>query len=142
MSFDVSLSLSHPNIDVVTNFVSLATAASASIAPPIAIVGLTYIFLKRLSTTVMENMYVIRPIFMIRRVLMTGRPEAQRLLIGYTVDLINVLIKLFSFTLRPTWALTTGWEELREVFETDQHSDSRQDIHSIICSKVRQVNRS
>ena len=56
MSFEFSLS--PPNIDIVEKFVSLATAASAPIAPPVAILGLTYIFLHWLSTTVLENMYV------------------------------------------------------------------------------------
>ena len=55
MSFDVSLS--RPNIDIISQFVSLVTAASAPIAPPVAILGLTYLFVQWLSTAVLENMY-------------------------------------------------------------------------------------
>jgi len=60
MSCDVSLS--PPNIDIISQFVSLVTAASAPIAPPVAILGLTYVFLQWLSTTVLKNMYVTWPI--------------------------------------------------------------------------------
>ena len=56
MTFDGFLS--PPNIDIISQFVSLVTAASAPIAPPVAILGLTYIFLQWLSTSVLENMYV------------------------------------------------------------------------------------
>jgi len=110
-----------PNIDIISHFVSLVTAASAPIAPPVAILGLTYIFLQWLSTTVLENI-----------------PEVQRLLIAYTVDLISVLRELFDLTLQPALALTTTWQELREAFETYERSSSRQRIHGIICSKSPQ----
>lgn len=63
MSFDISLS--HPNMDLIAQFVNLVTAASAPIAPPVAILGLTYIFLQWLSTTVVDNMFVALLIFMI-----------------------------------------------------------------------------
>lgn len=63
MSFDVSLS--PPNIDITSQFVSLVTAAFAPIAPPVAILSLTYIFLQWLSTTVLENMFVSLLICMI-----------------------------------------------------------------------------
>jgi hypothetical protein len=63
MGFDVSLS--PPNIDIISQFVSLVTAASAPIAPPVAILGLSYIFLQWLSTTVLENMFVSLLICMI-----------------------------------------------------------------------------
>jgi len=65
---------STPTINIISQFVSLVTAASAPIAPPVAILGLTYIFLQWLSTTVLENL-----------------PDVQHLLIAYTVDLISVL---------------------------------------------------
>ncbi|KAF5347114.1 hypothetical protein D9756_010934 [Leucocoprinus leucothites] len=52
---DVSIS---PNIDKISQFVSLVTATSAPISLPIAILGLTYIFLQWLLTTTLENMYV------------------------------------------------------------------------------------
>ncbi|KAF5345221.1 hypothetical protein D9756_011491 [Leucocoprinus leucothites] len=52
---DVSIS---PNIDKISQFVSLVTATSAPISLPVAILGLTYIFLQWLLTTTLENMYV------------------------------------------------------------------------------------
>ncbi|KAF5354022.1 hypothetical protein D9756_006944 [Leucocoprinus leucothites] len=107
----------------VSQFVSLVTAASAPIAPPVAILGLTYIFLQWLSTTALENMYVSLPI------------------LAYTMDLVHVLRELFDFTLKPTLALTTTGEELRETFEAYERSSSRQRTHNIICSKCRRVNK-
>ncbi|KAF8960038.1 hypothetical protein BDZ97DRAFT_1357110 [Flammula alnicola] len=44
-----------PNIDIISQFVSLVTAAAAPIAPPVAILGLTFIFVQWLSTAVLEN---------------------------------------------------------------------------------------
>jgi hypothetical protein len=60
MSFDVSLS--PPNVDIISQFVSLVTAASAPIAPPVAILGLTYIFVNWLSSAVLNNVYASLPI--------------------------------------------------------------------------------
>ena len=57
--------LCSPNIDMISEFVSLVTAASAPIAPPVAILSLTYIFLQWLSTTVLENMFMSLLICMI-----------------------------------------------------------------------------
>lgn len=37
---------------------ALITAASAPIAPPVAILGLTYLFVKWLSDSVLDNAYV------------------------------------------------------------------------------------
>ena len=37
---------------------TLITAASAPIAPPVAILGLTYLFVKWLSDSVLDNAYV------------------------------------------------------------------------------------
>ncbi|KAF5346881.1 hypothetical protein D9756_010595 [Leucocoprinus leucothites] len=115
---DISTS---PNIDKISQFVSLVTAASAPIAPPVAILGLTYVFLQWLSTTTLENI-----------------PDVQRLLVAYTVDLTNVLGELFDFTLKPALALKTTWEELREAYEAYERSSSRQRIHDIIRSKAPQ----
>ncbi|KAI9463259.1 hypothetical protein BJY52DRAFT_74397 [Lactarius psammicola] len=108
-----------PNVDVISQFVTLVTAASAPIAPPVAILGLTYLFVQWLSTTVLENV-----------------PSVQRLLIAYTVDLISVLRELFDITLRPELALTTTWTELQEAFETYERSFSRQRIHNSISSET------
>lgn len=66
------------------------------------------------------------------------RPEVQRLLIAYTVDLVNVLKELFYFTLKPSLALTATWEEVREAFEAYERSSSRQRAHNVIRSEFLQ----
>jgi len=113
-----------PNIDIISQFVGLVTAASAPIAPPVAILGLTYIFVHWLSDTVLKNI-----------------PGVQRLLIAYTVDLIRVLRELFDFTLRPASALAPTWDDLKNAFETYERSSSRQRNHNAICSKLPQGER-
>jgi hypothetical protein len=134
-SFDISLS--PPGLDVINQFVSLATAAAAPIAPPVAILGLTYAFVQWLSTTTLENAYVPLSILTFRPILLAmGRSAVHRLLIAYTVDLIRVLRELFDLTLRPDLALTTTWTELREAFESYEQSNSRQRIHQSICSRT------
>jgi len=110
-----------PNIDMISQFVSLVTAASAPIAPPVAILGLTYIFVQWLSTAVLENI-----------------PSVQRLLIAYTVDLISIMRELFDLTLQPNKVLATTWQELKEAFEAYERSPSRQRIHNSICSRSTQ----
>ncbi len=55
-NFDIACS--PPSFDIISQFVSLVTAVSAPIAPPVAILGLTYIFLNWLSTVVLENVFV------------------------------------------------------------------------------------
>lgn len=135
MSFDVSLS--RPNIATISQFVSLVTATSAPIAPPVAILGLSYIFLNWLSNNVLENMCV-PPICMIWYLLQTPRSDVQRLLIAYIVDLINGLRELFDFTVKPASALLPTWKELSEAFEAYERSFSRQRIHNSICSGAQQ----
>ena len=56
INFDVARS--PPSMDIISQFVSLVTAVSAPIAPPVAILGLTYVFLNWLSTAVLENVFV------------------------------------------------------------------------------------
>jgi hypothetical protein len=134
-SFDISLS--PPSLDVINQFVTLATAAASPIAPPVAILGLTYAFVQWLSTTALENAYVTLPILTYRPILFViGRPAVHRLLVAYIVDLIRVLRELFDLTLRPDLALTVTWTELREALEAYEQSLSRQRIHKIICSKI------
>ncbi|KAH9052348.1 hypothetical protein EDB87DRAFT_1658624 [Lactarius vividus] len=108
-----------PNVDIISQFVDLVTAASTPIAPPVAILGLSYIFVKWLSTTHLESI-----------------PSVQRLLIAYTVDLVGVLRELFDITLRPDLALTTTWKELQVAFESYERSYSRQRIHNSIYSNT------
>jgi len=107
-----------PNIDKISQFVTLVTAACAPIAPPVAILGLSYIFVHWLSTACLENI-----------------PEVQRLLIAYTVDLMSVLRELFDLTLQPNKALATTWQEVKEAFEAYERSPSRQQIHNSVCSQ-------
>ncbi|KAH9022715.1 hypothetical protein EDB84DRAFT_1678396 [Lactarius hengduanensis] len=107
-----------PNVDVISQFVKLATA-SAPIVPPVAILGLSYTFVEWLSTTLLENV-----------------PSVQRLLIAYIVDLVGVLRELFDITLRPDLALTTTWKELQAAFESYERSNSRQRIHNSIYSNT------
>ncbi|PPQ80109.1 hypothetical protein CVT25_001477 [Psilocybe cyanescens] len=110
-----------PKFDIISQFVGLVTASSAPIAPPVAILGLTYAFLDWLSNAILENI-----------------PDVQRLLIAYTVDLISVLRELFDLTLKPALALTATWEELQEAFETYERSASRQRVHNSIREKVQE----
>ncbi|KAH8986813.1 hypothetical protein EDB86DRAFT_2832575 [Lactarius hatsudake] len=108
-----------PNVLIISQFVELVTAAPAPIAPPVAILGLSYLFVKWLSTTHLESI-----------------PSVQRLLIAYTVDLVGVLRELFDITLRPDLALTTTWKELQVAFESYERSYSRQHIHNSIYSNT------
>ncbi|KAH8986799.1 hypothetical protein EDB86DRAFT_3245998 [Lactarius hatsudake] len=107
-----------PNVDVISQFVKLATA-SAPIVPPVAILGLSYTFVEWLSTTLLEEV-----------------PSVQRLLIAYVVDLVGVLRELFDITLRPDLALTPTWKELQAAFESYERSYSRQRIHNSIYSNT------
>jgi hypothetical protein len=59
---DLDLSLSPPAVDVINQFVTLATSTSAPVCPPVAILGLTYHFVSWLSTTTLENAYAPFPI--------------------------------------------------------------------------------
>ncbi|KAJ7455489.1 hypothetical protein FB451DRAFT_1277952 [Mycena latifolia] len=68
--------------DKIADFVALCNTASAAIAPPIAILGITVLFLKWISDAVLDN-----------------TPKAKRVLIAYTVDLLLVLEELFNMTL-------------------------------------------
>ncbi|KAH9054706.1 hypothetical protein EDB87DRAFT_1825086 [Lactarius vividus] len=108
-----------PNIDIISQFVKLATAASTPVVPPVAILGLPYTFVEWLSTTLLENV-----------------PSVQRFLIAYTVDLVGVLRELYDITLRPDLALTTTWKELQVAFESYERSYSRQRIHNSIYSNT------
>ena len=60
-SFDIFLSFP-PDVSTILQFVTLATAASAPIFPPVAILGTTYVFVQWLSMAVLENVYVPLPI--------------------------------------------------------------------------------
>ncbi|KAJ6616311.1 hypothetical protein B0H10DRAFT_2037522 [Mycena sp. CBHHK59/15] len=108
-----------PDIAKINQFVTLFTTASASIAPPVAILGLTYLFVSWLSNAVLDN-----------------TPEVQRLLIGYTVDLILVLEELFKITLHPKVSGKISWDALQEAFEAYQRSTSQYSVHSRVRALV------
>ncbi|KAI0246579.1 hypothetical protein BJV78DRAFT_1286286 [Lactifluus subvellereus] len=110
-----------PTIDTISQFVTLVTAASAPIAPPVAILGLSYIFVQWLSTAILTN-----------------ASEVQRLLLVYTVDLIGVMRELFYFMLQPNKPLAT-WTELQEAFEAYERSRSRQQIHNSISVQGERI---
>jgi hypothetical protein len=118
---DGSQSTPPPAIDKISNFVTLITAASAPIAPPAAILGLTYLFVKWLSDAVLDNAIPV-----------------QRLFMAYTVDLIKVLESLFDFVMAPTLSGRTTWLVLKEAFEAYERSDSRQRTHRQICANFQQ----
>ncbi|KAF5346271.1 hypothetical protein D9756_011263 [Leucocoprinus leucothites] len=120
MKPDVSI---HPNTEIISRSVTLVTATSTPLAPPAAILGLTYDFLQWFSNAVLEN-----------------TPEVQCLLITYTVDLINILRELFDFTHKSSPALTITWEGLREVFEAYECSPTCQRIHDIArCEALQSI---
>jgi hypothetical protein len=50
-----------PDIDRISQFVTLVTAASAPIAPPVTILGLTYYFVNLLSNGILDKAYIIMP---------------------------------------------------------------------------------
>lgn len=108
-----------PKLDPISQFVTLMTAASSAFAPPVAILGLTYVFLEWLSDAILEN-----------------KPRVQQLLMAYTADLMKVLRELFYFTLKPDLTLTVNWDGLKEAFATYEYSSSRQNIHNTIRSNT------
>ncbi|KAF8432216.1 hypothetical protein L210DRAFT_3487120 [Boletus edulis BED1] len=101
-----------PSLDKIGQFVQLITASTLPIAPPVAILGLTYFFVKWVSDAVLQHI-----------------PEVEALLMAYTIDLISVLKALFDFTLKPDLAGTANWEVLKEAFEDYERSNRRKDIH-------------
>jgi len=101
------------------NFVALCTVAQAAVAPPVAILGLTFFFVSWMSSEVASN-----------------APEAQRVLYGYTVDLILVMEELFKLTLRPTAAGSVTWLDLQEAFDAYQRTRSYSEVHQAVGDLV------
>ncbi|KAJ7676351.1 hypothetical protein B0H17DRAFT_1080203 [Mycena rosella] len=108
---------SHPNsppdIEKISQFVTLCTSVTAVIAPPVAILGLTYFFVSWISNAVLSN-----------------TPDVQHVLIAYTVDLILVLEELFKIALQPSLLGKISWKELEEAFEVYHRSTSQRSAHS------------
>ena len=134
----VDISLSSPDVDTISQFVTLATAATAPVFPPVAVLGPTFIFVHWLSTAVLENMYVSLPMThpYILFLLVMARPSVQRLLIAYMVDLICVLKELLNVVCRPESAHAITWTELQEALVACEQTDRRQRVHNSICSKI------
>ncbi|KAF8130885.1 hypothetical protein K438DRAFT_1740001 [Mycena galopus ATCC 62051] len=107
------------DIENISNFVSLCTAVTSAIAPPVAILGLTFFFVSWISNTVLDN-----------------TPAVQRVLIAYTVDLIMVLQELFKITLQPKSHGSVSWPDLQEAFEAYQRTTSQRTVHSAVSDLV------
>jgi len=126
---DVSERRSHSSspstIDKVNQFVSLVTAASAPIAPAVAILGLSYLFVKWLSDAVLENV-----------------PSVESVIMAYAVDLISVLKSLFHFTLmNPDFAEKANWEILKDAFEGYGRTEDLEQNHKVCRSTFHQNNQ-
>ncbi|KIJ94959.1 hypothetical protein K443DRAFT_683387, partial [Laccaria amethystina LaAM-08-1] len=113
-----------PDLDRISQFVTLVTAASVPVVPPIAILGLSYFFVKWVSDAVLDNI-----------------PSVERLIMAYTIDLILVLKSLFHFTLKPDLAGSANWEVLKEAFEAYERSHDVQQNHNSCRSALQQNNR-
>ncbi|KAJ7656143.1 hypothetical protein DFH06DRAFT_1200202 [Mycena polygramma] len=107
------------DIEKINDFITLCTAASAAVAPPVAILGLTYLFVSWMLKCPLENV-----------------PTVQRVFIAYTADLILVLEQLFNITLQFKLMGTVSWDELRDAFEAYHNSTSQHDIHKEVRALV------
>ncbi|KAJ7913607.1 hypothetical protein B0H13DRAFT_1873732 [Mycena leptocephala] len=105
------------DIEKISQFVALCTAATAVIAPPVAILGLTYFFISSFS-----------PDF--------RSPDVERVLIAYTVDLILVLEELFKIVLQPKAASGVSWNDLQEAFEAYHRTTSQRTVHGAVNDLV------
>jgi len=121
---DKSHSAQPPSFDRISQFVSLVAATTAPIAPPAAILGLSYVFAKWVSETILEKI-----------------PEVERMIMAYTIDLILVLKSLFGFTLKPDLAGSTNWNVLKEAFEDYERSSNVQQNHNYCRSALQQHDR-
>ncbi|KAJ7200258.1 hypothetical protein C8J57DRAFT_1155211 [Mycena rebaudengoi] len=119
MQRETRTSSSPIDIEKLSGFVTLCTAASAAIAPPVAILGLTYFFVSWISNAVLEN-----------------SPQVERVLIAYTVDLILVLEELFKMVLQPKAAGRASWNDLREAFEAYHRTTSQSTVHGAVSDLV------
>jgi len=121
---------SQPTLSTAANTIStsmgLATtvAGAGPAALPVAILGLTGFLFSWLSNTVQHN-----------------KPEVQRYLMTYTVDLINVLDTLSDFTTAHRLSGRPTWDALQEAFQEYgcSHPCPCQENHSRICEKFQQA---
>jgi hypothetical protein len=122
----------------------LCTAATATIAPPVAILGLTYIFISWISNAVLDNTYVALPALPSRKVLVSDiiyRPEVRRVLFAYVADLILVLEELFKMAMRPQSAGSVNWEALQEAFDAYHRTTEQSCVHVAVSDLVERHGR-
>ncbi|KAJ7832456.1 hypothetical protein B0H14DRAFT_3712156 [Mycena olivaceomarginata] len=108
-------------IDKINQFVTLCTAATASFAPPAAVLGLTFLFVKWLSDAALENAV-----------------DVQRVLIAYIVDLILVMEELFQIALQPKVFGRVSWEALQEALHAYVLTASPRSTHDRVHALVEQ----
>lgn len=130
MGADVSLS--HSNIDMISQFVTYVTPASPSVRSLDSILGLAPKFVRWFSTAVLQNKYACMTIRPNSYSSLAGSSSFQHLLLSYTVDLISVLRNLFST------GITATWDGLQEAYQVYERSGSRQNLHRRIFSNTKQ----
>ncbi|KAJ7193936.1 hypothetical protein GGX14DRAFT_587371 [Mycena pura] len=108
------------DIEKITQVVQLFATASAALAQPAAILGLSFSFFKWILDAVCANV-----------------PEVQRVFISYTVDLMLVLRELFDFTLQRQWAGRVTWRDLGEAWAAYHRTPSQARVHSEITELVK-----
>ncbi|KAJ7789512.1 hypothetical protein B0H14DRAFT_239791 [Mycena olivaceomarginata] len=112
------------DVEKIHNFVELCTAVTATIAPPVAILGLTYIFIRWISNAVLDN-----------------TSEVRRVLFAYVADLILVLEELFKMALRPRSAGSVNWEALQEAFDAYHRTTEQRNVHVAVSDLVERHGR-
>ncbi|KAJ6465726.1 hypothetical protein C8R45DRAFT_1022164 [Mycena sanguinolenta] len=113
---------SPPDLDKITQFLDLCAAITPAIAPPAAILGLAYFFLKWLSNEILQN-----------------TPDVQQVLIAYIVDLMLVLAELLNFAeLKALKSEKLTWAELDEAFQAYYRSPWQPRVHSRVRDLVGQ----
>ncbi|KAJ6504539.1 hypothetical protein DFH09DRAFT_1201023 [Mycena vulgaris] len=109
------------DIEKITQVVQLFATASAALAQPAAILGLSFTFFKWLLDAICANV-----------------PEVQRVFISYAVDLMLVLRELFDFTLQRQWAGRITWGDLGEAWAAYHRTPSQARVHSEITELVKE----
>ncbi|KAJ7721387.1 hypothetical protein B0H16DRAFT_1738293 [Mycena metata] len=106
-------------IEKISQVVELCATAASAIAPPAAILGLSFIFVKWILDAVCDNV-----------------PEVQRVFIAYTVDLILVLRELFDWMLQLKSFGRVTWVDLGEAFDAYHRTPSRAKVHREVTELV------
>ncbi|KAF7354304.1 hypothetical protein MVEN_01118800 [Mycena venus] len=101
------------DLERINQFVTLCATASATIAPPAAILGLSFIFMQLIASAVSDRAH-----------------DAHRVLIAYTVDLILVLEELLKMMLRLKSSANVSSDDLREALAAFRDTTSKGTVHS------------